>query len=136
MFNIRRFWWKTERAEIHKPEKTLHLKVSSFLSILVFWTARYFWPVGHRFPKNERAGSSSFIFCHLCLFPLTVFTYKTQKSNLVCFLFVLALEYPNLDISETTRDYWVITGNLLFYLFPLSPIRFFFFNCMSKGKKN
>uniref|UniRef100_A0A2I3GUP5 KIAA1549 like n=1 Tax=Nomascus leucogenys TaxID=61853 RepID=A0A2I3GUP5_NOMLE len=32
-----------------------------------------------------------------------------SHSNWVCFLFVLALEYPNLDISETTRDYWVIT---------------------------
>lgn len=53
-------------------------------------------------------------FCHLCSFPLTIFTCKTCESNSVCFLFVLALEYPNLDISETTRDYWVITGNFLF----------------------
>lgn len=71
--------------------------------------------------------------------PVTVFTYKTRESNLVCFLLVLALEYPNLDISETTRDYWVITGNLLFY-FPFHPIRLvgcccFVLSCMSKTKK-
>ncbi|XP_056659765.1 UPF0606 protein KIAA1549L homolog [Monodelphis domestica] len=37
-----------------------------------------------------------------------------------------SLEYPNLDVSETTRDYWVITGNLSsFFLLIWSD------NCMS-----
>ena len=35
-------------------------------------------------------------------------------------------EYPNLDISETTRDYWVITGNLFFHC-SFHPIRLVYF---------
>lgn len=92
----------------------------------------------NRVPKDEKAGFSCFLCCHLCPFLLTVFIYKTCESYLVCFLFVLALEYPNLDISETTRDYWVITGNSLI-LFPLSPYQIGFLKKTKKlhvGKKN
>lgn len=46
------------------------------------------------------------------MFPLIMFTHTAYQREPMCVLSVSALEYPNLDISETTRDYWVITGNI------------------------
>lgn len=128
MFHLRSFWWKREQKSTN-PRKLFIWKLALYW---VFYFSKQHDSVGLHvleFPWEFSQGNIKFsclIFCHLCPFSLIIFAYKTCETNLVCFFFVLALEYPNLDISETTRDYWVITGNLLFYSF-LSPIRLVFF---------